>query len=132
MKMVEALILKTLMKDMRAAGYQPAAVWTGEDYVVGIADREQTLVEVSATDPPDQIERPLTDEDVFSVFADYDMHAPTLHFTHQGKLTWGTRGVMLVEGNGEDIISDYHVAEGEQFGAVIDAIYERIEQGTLV
>jgi hypothetical protein len=39
---------------------------------------------------------------------------------------WGNRGVLLILGNGEDIISDYHCGNPE-FAAAVDRVYAYIE-----
>lgn len=128
MNTLEKTIITALLRDMQQEGYRAAAIWTGEDYVVA---GQSGLIEISrdAGGDGEPVARPLTEEEVFSVFTDYDMATPTIHFTHKGLMTWGNRGVMVIEGNGEDIISDYHVAEGESFGSVIDHIYAQLETG---
>jgi hypothetical protein len=128
MNTLEKTILTALLRDMRAAGYQPCAVWTGEDYVMADA-RGGTSEARNGSTRLDRAVRPLTDEEVFAVFADYDMATPTLHFTHLNRDTWGNRGVMIVEGNGEDIISDFHCADGEPFSPIIQAIYDKLSEG---
>jgi hypothetical protein len=127
MQTIERVILSALLRDMRAAGYQPAAVWDGGEYVMACADGSVKSREHAEV--PARIERPLTDAEALDAIASVD--DSTLHFTHRNQQTWGNRGVLVILGNGEDVISDHHCArgEGETFDAVIDAIYDRISNG---
>lgn len=125
MKTIERVIITALLRDMRAAGYQPAAVWDGGDYVMARPDgscgsREKAEV-------PARIVRALLDEEAFEVIDSVD--DCTLHFTNHNAQTWGNRGVMIVLGNGEDVISDYHSPSGEAFTTIIDAITGRLDAG---
>ena len=114
----EKRILKALLSALRKAGYQPAAVWTNEDYqVAGGASFDKGA-------EPDTIAKPMTNGEVLKVFEDYDMYCPTVHFTHKNSLKWGY-GIMVVEGNGCDFISDWHCGDSEDikgFDAVVDRI----------
>lgn len=128
MNTLERTIVTALLRDMRIAGYRPAAIWDGCEYVLGGEAGE--LLNVASDDAIVDcgIARELTDAEVLEQIADID-DFPTLHFTHLNKSTWGNRGVMLITGNGEDIISDYHVVAGEPFGAVIERLYDCLSNG---
>lgn len=134
MQLSERVIITALLRDMREDGYQPAAVWDGGAYVMAhgtFDERSQRLHSSQCPDTaaPDHIVRPMTDEEVFAAVDSVD--ESTLHFTNKNATTWGSRGVLLILGNGEDVISDYHDARGESFGAVIDHLYTQIEAGDL-
>jgi hypothetical protein len=113
MQPIERAILIALLVDMRAAGYEPAAVWDGEAYLMaGGAEYKQKRMRMHSsqsadTDAPDEITQPMTDDEVLDAVGSVD-DPTTLHFTHHRKRTWGNRGALLILGNGEDIISDYH------------------------
>lgn len=135
MKTIERTIISALMRDMRAAGYQTAAVWDGEAYVMAHGTFEELSPRFHSsqapnTAAPDHIERAMTDEEALAAVDAVD--DSTLHFTNLNATTWGRRGVLLVLGNGEDVISDYHCAKGEPFSGVIDAIYARLENGSVL
>lgn len=146
MKTIERTIITALLRDMRAAGYQPAAVWDSEEYVLARADGtfllsnvwdNGTIVErpwgtqrYALGTEPIEIARPLSDEEVLVELDSVDADC-TLHFTHHNATTWGNRGVLLIQGNDEDVISDCHCADDEPFEGVIEAIYERITKGEL-
>jgi hypothetical protein len=60
---------------------------------------------------------------VWSVDADCTIHfAPA-----DDKAAWGRHGVLVILGNGVDVISDYH-AQGGKFEQAIKATYEWIER----
>lgn len=128
MKLVERYIISTLIRDMRAAGYQPCAVWTDPEYV--LAGRKGAVSAFSAAKAPDPAHRALTDEEVFAAIDTGGIC--TLHFSHRGSMTWGNRGVLLILGNGEDCISDSHCAKGEAFEDIVERIYDCINNGTLL
>ncbi len=114
----ERRILDALLNNLRAAGFLPAAVWTGEDYV---RIHQGAVVDGLRVMEDDVMEAALTNEQVHQIFADYDMYAPTVHFTRQHKVTWGDRGVMVVPGNGIDFISDWHCGD-KAFDAIVDSV----------
>lgn len=132
MNALETIIVRRLITDMAAQGYQVAAVWDSVEYILANADGK-----VCGLDPEDvrtplytNIIRPLTADEAIAAISAVDAIV-TLHFTRHNKTTWGNRGVMLVQGNGEDIISDHHCADGEPFESVIDGIYSKIEERAL-
>jgi hypothetical protein len=130
MQTIERIIIAALLRDMRAAGYQPAAVWNDGDYV--LADPFGRITSREPGDIADltHINRPLTDAEALEHIDSVEVS--TLHFTHQNATTWGNRGVMLVLGNGIDVISDHHVAKGEQFGKVIEELCDRINSNRTI
>lgn len=130
MQSIERHIISALIRNMNDEGYLVAAFWDGEEYQMGGGLPGQPVVSHGAEDPPDNIVRAMGETEALDAIDTVD--EGTLHFTHRNKDTWGTRGVYLVLGNGEDVISDYHVAEGEPFGKVIKAIYDRISDGKLL
>lgn len=134
MQAIERVIIKALLRDMREEGYLPAAVWDGGAYVMahGSFDENSPRFHSSQspdTDAPDLIVNPMTDEQVLEAIDSVD--ESTLHFTRRNSREWGNRGVLLILGNGEDVISDYHVANGESFGSVIDHLYTQLEAGDI-
>jgi hypothetical protein len=139
MQTIERVLILALIRDMRTAGYQPAAVWDGEAHVLaksanladGLAsfDAEPRMLSSQPTksEAPANILRPLTDDEALQAIDTVD--ESTLHFTDCNATTWGGRGVLIILGNGEDCLSDYHVAKGEPFGGIIERIYDRISDG---
>lgn len=121
-QIAERAIIKALIVAMAAAGYQVAAVWDGEVYQMGGGKSYMPPAFV-----PDHA--PGMDETA-ALEAIYSVDECTLHFTHKGKHSWGNRGVLLILGNGADVISDYHCAD-KNFDDVISAIYARIEDGSV-
>lgn len=104
----EQRILEALLNNLRAAGYEPAAIWTEEYYLTAVGDK--VFAEFAHSQAPELIERPLTNAEVVKAFEEYDMYAPTIHFTDRSARTWSL-GVMVVPGNLEDFISDWHVRD---------------------
>lgn len=117
---IERAILVALIENLSAAGFKPAAVWTGEDY------QRADGVEGDCG----SIDKPMTTAEVLKVFDDFDMLTPTVHFTHQHRLTWGNRGVMVVNGNGLDFISDWHAGD-LMFDAVVTMVADAASDGEL-
>lgn len=132
MQTIERLIISALLRDMRAAGYQPAAVWNDGEYVVGrlLTGKSDSLHAGSRDAVMSHIERPLTDAEALEHVDSVD--CSTLHFTRQNATTWGDRGVFIVLGNGEDCLSDYHCPKGEPFVSVIESLSGRLERGELL
>jgi hypothetical protein len=120
MNTLERYIVVKLIADMRTAGYQVAAVWDDGDYVMGQDDGS-----VKSTRRAKDFVRPLTDAEALDAIDSVEIS--TLHFTHQNKTTWGDRGVMLVPGNGSDIMSDWHDVIDEPFNAIIERICDTVE-----
>jgi hypothetical protein len=126
MQAIERRIVLALVADMRKSGFEPAAVWDGEEYqMIGNAGHVRGF---PSDDAHGHIRRALTDTEVLTAVDSVD--DSTIHFTHQGATTWGNRGVYIVLGNGCDCISDYHCAESEpRFAAILEGISERIDAG---
>lgn len=124
MQTIEMNIITALVNDMKAAGYEVAAVWDEGAYIM--AKTETATCSVVGAGVAEEIVRPLTLRETLEAIGSVD--CSTLHFTHQGKRTWGNRGVFLVLGNGPDVISDHHVPRGEEkFQEIIDGVIGRIE-----
>ncbi len=130
MPKVEKRILIALLANLRMVGFVPAAVWTGECYVMRNGFHKLTEYardEAEGEDGLKQLQSPLSVKDVMSVFADYSMGAPTVHFTDQHKLTWSL-GIMVVPGNGRDFISDYHTSD-KTFTGIVNAVCTAANDG---
>lgn len=113
MQFIERVILGKLLAAMREAGHSPVAVWDGEEYQGAKATGDADVI----GDKP----AIMSDKEVLAAVDSVDFS--TIHFTHRNTRTWGNRGVFVVLGNGEDVISDHHVAANEPtFQAVIDAL----------
>ena len=123
----EKRILMALIENLGAAGFKPAAVWTDECYLLAAHDEGTGMCEVEKRDEPELVERPLTLTEVIQAFEQYDMYAPTVHFTDQYKLTWGP-GVMVVPGNLCDFISDWH-CDNAAFNAIVEQVADAAGNG---
>ena len=101
---LEHIIIRVLVEDMAKAGFVPVSVFDGEEYVpelIGGAIPDVMPIE----------------EIIDAVYAVDDY--PTIHFAPADGLgSWGNLGVLVVAGNGCDLISDYHCGN-EKFSAVI-------------
>ena len=124
MRTIERVIITALLRDMRAAGYLPAAIWEGEGYTMACGDVGCTE-SYARSKAPEEITRELTNTQVLTTLEEYDFDC-TVHFTDKGARTWGL-GVLLILGNGEDVISDYHV--NEDLDRITDAISNRLDKG---
>lgn len=81
---IETAIITRLCAALASAGFVPAKVWDGGEYVA-TPDLAAVLDAVFAVDES------------------------TIHFAPTGKPdAWGRLGVFVVCGNGQDIVSDYH------------------------
>lgn len=131
MNITERVIIKALIEDMRAHGYEVAGVWDGEEYVLPNPDAIDGAFQYAPNDEstPTDITRAMTTDEALQAIDTVD--DCTLHFTHQNKKTWGDRGVFLVLGNGEDVISDHHDPRGEPFSEVIADLGDKIEKQQL-
>lgn len=122
----EMRILQALIDHLGASGFIPAAVYT-DDGMYLMPDKGGKVEELLPQNAPvrgkvvpDQIESALTMAQLLRIFAEYDLGAPTVHFTHQHVTTWGNRGVQVVPGNGCDFISDWHCPrEGQTVGDIV-------------
>lgn len=93
---LERAIVRKLIRTLGVAGFVPRCVWDGGEYVD--ARTEDAALE--------------------AVFA---VDESTLHFQRLFAKDddWGRLGVLLVCGNGEDIVSDYHCGDSA-FSAAIE------------
>jgi hypothetical protein len=126
MNITERVIIRQLIADLNQAGYQTAAVYDGGDYIMG---RDGKTVAIDGDAAPSVIDRPLSVDEALEAIDSVD--DATLHFTHKDSNTWGNRGVYLVLGNGEDVISDHHDPENEPFTQVICDLYKKIDNHQL-
>lgn len=131
MNITERVIIKALVNDMAEAGYLPAAVWDGEEYLLApnVKDCEFKRFGAGEDDAPESIERALSVDEALRAIDTVD--DCTLHFTRKNSRVWGDRGVFLVLGNGEDVIIDHHDPKGEEFTAVVTALYDKITNQAL-
>ena len=103
---LERSIVRALIWELEQSGFSPVAVWDGEDYVSTLA----------------------ADAAIASIFS---VDTSTLHFAPKDDINkWGNLGVMLVCGNGKDIISDYHCGN-EYFTKAVERVSDRIERLTV-
>lgn len=138
MTTIERTIIAALIRDLNKAGYLPAAFYDGEAYQMASADGIVSYdiePRILSSQPcksaaPDEIFRAMTAAEAIAAVDSVD--EGTLHFTHRNARTWGNRGVMLILGNGEDVVSDYHCADGEPFSKVIEALYDRLNEGQIL
>lgn len=118
MQTIERVIVRRLIRAMKAKGYRVAAVWDGEEYQMPGKDGNMTSLELD--DAPDNITRPMTEREALESVDSVD--ECTLHFTHANAKTWGNRGALLVLGNGEDVIADYHCSD-----PLFDSVFSSLE-----
>lgn len=119
---IERRIITALVNELRERGYQPAAFWDAGFYQ--LADGKQLSDYAASTAPP--ITKPLTMREVLAAVESTGMG--TLHFTEPCSGVWGNRGIFLVLGNDEDVVSDYHCKD-EQFSAAIERVCRRASAG---
>ena len=115
---IEKAIVTRLVEDQAKAGFVPVAVWDGEEYAPwGINHREsRDFLAPHALTVAEAID------------AAFAVDESTVHFAPASDLSdWGSRGVFLVGGNGEDIISDYH-ARNDAFVEAVEATCDSIEE----
>jgi len=125
---IEAAILVALINNLSAAGFKPAAVCIDGEGAYVLAPKADGSDNILYEDLPAEISNPLTAAQVADlIFNVWDVVSPTIHFTHQHKLTWG-HGVMVVLGNGEDFISDWHCGD-PAFDAVVTQVSEAASEG---
>jgi len=130
MQIVERVIVRALIINMAAAGFQVACFHDGEDYVFPNFDGSEPGTFRHFSDgesAPEEITRPMTVDEAFEAINSVD--EGTLHFTYQHSKKWGSRGVLLILGNGEDVIGDSH--SSKHFNEVLDALYEKITAHSL-
>lgn len=118
-----------VLRDLRAAGYAPVAVWDGEAYNWPNAEGNIETT-YDRTGLPDAIDIDLTDDQALELVDGLD--ECTLHFTHQNKRTWGNRGVFFVMGNdpeGTEVLADHHCPDGEDFTRILNELTDRLIEG---
>lgn len=94
---VEKLILRKVLEELKKVGFIPVRVWDGGEYVRARAER--TVLKVV-----------------------YTVGCATIHFAPVDKpKEWGATGVFVVTGNGIDVISDWHTQDRK-----FDAALERV------
>ena len=92
---IERAKVSAVVAECEAAGYVPVRVWDGGEYV-------KTTGVTGALD---------------AVFA---VDESTIHFAPRDKPNgWGGCGVLVILGNGEDCISDWHCGD-EVFSAAVE------------
>lgn len=125
MNTLERTILTALIRNLGQHGYKVASVWDDGAYILGKADGTIESLEDAGDSP---IVRPLTVDEALDAVDSVDVS--TIHFTYHNALDWGCRGIMVVLGNGEDCISDYHSPrDPEPFCQVIEEIYDKLNRG---
>ena len=104
MRQTETQIVRALVRSLRAAGFDPVNFFDGEEYVP--AETEQAAI------------------DAFLSVDD-----GTLHFRNTQEprdKQSSSYGVLLVGGNGKDVIADWH-CKNDKFSAAIDAVLDDID-----
>lgn len=101
-RLIERVIIRRTIRELRKAGFVPVSVWDSEEYVP--ATTACKVIEVLDS-------------------VDYNC---TVHFAPAAdRKAWGNLGVMFVLGNGIDVISDHHCGNPE-FSAAMDRVSEYV------
>ncbi len=95
MSAIEKKITRRLVRACVAAGFVPRCVHDGEEYVPA-ATCEKAIEAIESTG------------------------MGTLHFERKSDGKWGAFGVLLITGNEEDIMSDWHCGNAE-FNAAVES-----------
>ena len=99
---LERAIVATLIREAKRGGFVPVQVWQDGEYA------------------------PVTDAES-AIEATFAVDTATIHFAPKGNPDdWGSRGVLIVGGNGEDVISDWHCGD-DRFNAAVERAVKRIE-----
>lgn len=116
MQLIERLIICKLIEELDVAGFAPVKFWDGEAY--------QTIKWKASSTEANKVQR---EKACIECITSVD--EGTLHFAPKTDLkAWGRLGVLLILGNGQDIISDYHCADHTPtFAPAIERVYEWIE-----
>jgi hypothetical protein len=105
---------------MAAAGFVPVCVWDTEEYIWSPLTAPAAKRNALHARPP----VPLTQQEVLYAVFGID-GGPTVHFAPTTRLQdWGAHGVMLVPGNGRDLIAD-HV---DHVGPFSDAVNRTLRE----
>lgn len=105
--LIEKAVIRRLISELGLAGYVPVNVWDSEEHVP--ATTADAVIDT-----------------IFAVDADC-----TIHFAKKDELAvWGRRGVLIICGNGQDCVADYHCAD-KVFDAAIERVYEAINNGSI-
>jgi hypothetical protein len=100
---VETRIVRGLIHALKKAGFVPVKLWDSEEY-------QEAITTTQALDAIESVDAIVT-----------------LHFAPKADITaWGRLGVMLVTGNGVDIISDWHCGN-ESFNAAVESVAMKSE-----
>lgn len=129
---IERAILKTLVQNLGAAGFKPAAVYIEDGLYIMPDAKTGKLKEYDRGTEPERITYAMTERQIEeTLFEVYDTLSPTIHFTDKDRTTWGL-GVMVVVGNGEDFISDWHCGErAKAFDAIVETVADAAYNGAL-
>lgn len=127
MQTIERVIITALLRNALAEGLVPVAVWDSEEYNGvplqwdgDLADKPRYIAANAI------VSRALTDAEVLDVVGSVD--DSTVHFAPVTDLQdWGACGVLLVLGNGEDIISDHHC--DDKLTRAVDAVFQATLRG---
>jgi hypothetical protein len=116
MQLIERLIICKLIEELDTAGFAPVQFWDGEEY--------QTIKWKADSTEANKVQR-----EKACIECVNSVGEGTLHFAPKTDLkAWGGLGVLLILGNGQDIISDYHCADHTPaFGPAIERVQEWIE-----
>jgi hypothetical protein len=115
MQLIEKVIIVKLIEELDKAGFVPVQFWDGEEY-------QPIVWKNGSTGPDNNVQREKACMDAIT-----SVDEGTLHFASKTDLKgWGRLGVLLILGNGEDVISDYHCGNAA-FDAAIQSVYKFIE-----
>lgn len=118
---LEHAIARGLLRAMAAADFVAVAVWDSEEYVYAgkqSGSRKSPMGEPAA----------MTEAEVLDAVFAVDSNC-TIHFAPASdRKEWGALGVMVIQGNGPDFISDYH-CRNKAFTAAIDSFCAALDGG---
>lgn len=115
MQNVEKRIITALIEACELAGFVPVKFWDSGEY----QDVTWKANSVGPTAEQQRIESSITCVD--------SVDEGTLHFAPKSDLgAWGQRGVLLILGNGIDIISDWHCGDSA-FDHAVESVAMRSE-----
>lgn len=121
---IEKAILVALIENLSAAGFKPAAVFIQGEGCYLLGDGKEYYKHA-----PNSVRGYLSATAVASlIFEVWDVAQPTIHFTEQNSTLWGSRGVMVVVGNGVDFISDWHSGD-KAFNAIVETVADAAHEG---